>query len=238
MADIEHIIAGTTNGVDSADRINEAFDRLNAAGTAGNLALLDENGTIPPEALPATLFKYQGEWDPATNTPTLSNANPATPGDFYHATGPGVVNFGAGPISFAQDDFAIWRGDTNQWGKMVNSNDVTSVNGKTGNVTLLAVDVGALPLSGAFGYGQAWVDVTGSRSINTAYLNDTGRPIMVNIAHSDSVAGRLQVSTDGSTWVDVALGRITGNAQQACAVVPPGHHYRTTGAINHWAELR
>ena len=75
------------------------------------------------------------------------------------------------------------------------------------------------------GWGQTWQSVT--RSPATTYQNTTGRPIMVYSAFSNSSAIQfLQVSTDGSTWVNA------GNSQAANApnqvIVPNGHYYQWT----------
>lgn len=43
----------------------------------------------------------------------------------------------------------------------------------------------------AIGYGQSWVDVTGSRALNTTYTNSTGRPIQVYVnvgSHNNGTA--------------------------------------------------
>jgi len=112
-----------------------------------------------------------------------------------------------------------------------------------------------------FGDGQTWQSVTGSRAFNTSYRNTTGKPIQVSIyAMSDDmdtgfppVSGtiRFQVSTNNSTWVDVAHGFLertgTGSSYKRPynnnVVVPDTHYYRlyTTNAernLYSWSELR
>lgn len=89
------------------------------------------------------------------------------------------------------------------------------------------------------GVGQTWQDVSGSRTDGTSYQNTTGKPIMVSV-NSDQ-DGRLQVSTDNSTWVTV--GRFIDSSNDrttVTAIVPDDHYYRTfDGAgFNMWAELR
>ncbi len=88
------------------------------------------------------------------------------------------------------------------------------------------------------GVGQTWQDLTAFRAGSTSYQNNTGRPIMVSIRTSATLTP-LQVSTNGSVWVDVSNAG-SGQAGAVCAIVPNGHYYRfdgTTGIVS-WAELR
>ena len=94
------------------------------------------------------------------------------------------------------------------------------------------------------GDGQQWYDMKGSRSVGVSYQNTTGRAIMVSVATTISGERYLQVSTNGSSWVNVGtIGSHGGindtNASQA--IVPAGHYYKATGgSLTHgtWAELR
>jgi len=113
----------------------------------------------------------------------------------------------------------------------------------------------------SFGAGQAWQSVTGSRAFNTSYQNTTNSPIEVSIyASADDISSglgpvagslRFQVSTNGSTWVDVAHAFLerTGSASSyvrsyvGSIVVPKNHYYRlytTAGSqsLHSWSELR
>jgi hypothetical protein len=93
------------------------------------------------------------------------------------------------------------------------------------------------------GYGQSWVDVTGSRSPNTSYENTTSRPIQVMITSARAVP--VQVSSNGSTWVNIQnrMGEPNAYRNTAGFIVPVGHYYKISGTTNypvfeHWAELR
>ena len=94
------------------------------------------------------------------------------------------------------------------------------------------------------GVGQSWVQfsVPTARSINVAYRNTTGRPIMVSVAATISGERYLQVSTNNSSWVSIGtLGGHGGinDSGASQAIVPNGHYYRATGGtLNVWAELR
>ncbi len=93
------------------------------------------------------------------------------------------------------------------------------------------------------GYGQSWVDVTGSRSPNTSYENTTSRPIQVMI--TSARGNPLEVSSNGSTWVSVQqrMGEPNIYRNTASPIIPVGHYYKISGTTNypvfeHWAELR
>lgn len=78
-------------------------------GTPGSPAILDESGKIPLANMPASVFTYKGGWNAATNTPTLADGV-GTSGDTYRVTNAGSVDFGAGAISFAVGDKAVYNG--------------------------------------------------------------------------------------------------------------------------------
>ena len=90
----------------------------------------------------------------------------------------------------------------------------------------------------AIGETQSWVDVTGSRSLNTTYQNTTGRPIQVHIKY-DWPNQIMRVSSNGSSWVVLGSG---GGMMSVSVVIPAGHYYRMDGddpsQIYQWVELR
>lgn len=88
-----------------------------------------------PDALIGSV-NYQGNWDPATNTPTL----PATPaastrGHYYIASTTGTFN----GVEYNNGDWIISNGTV--WGKVDNTNKVVSVNDKQGAVVLTLSDI-------------------------------------------------------------------------------------------------
>lgn len=102
-------------------------------GANSGVATLDAGGKIPASQLPNSVMEYQGTWAASTNTPTLANGT-GNVGDVYVASDAGTVDFGAGNITFAAGDFAIYSGSV--WQKSINSNAVASVNSQTGAVVL------------------------------------------------------------------------------------------------------
>lgn len=95
-------------------------------------------------------------------------------------------------------------------------------------------------VAGAGGLGQNWINVTGSRVANVAYLNDTGRGIMVNLTSHASgnytyaglVVNGVEVNYTGG---DQDGG---GATVMASAMVPPGQWYHATTGFSAWFELR
>ena len=93
----------------------------------------------------------------------------------------------------------------------------------------------------AFGVGQTWQDVTGSRSSGTIYLNNTPRPILIKVSSNYTSSSntlylyvnevevqKIRQDADGSVnaWADL--------------IVPSGSSYRivsSNGFLN-WSELR
>lgn len=120
-------------------------------GAANGYASLDGGGKVPVAQLPSSVMTYEGTWAASTNTPTLANGT-GDAGMVYLASDAGSVNFGAGAISFAAGDWAVYSGTI--WQKSINSNAVVSVNGATGVVTVNAIneltgDVTATAASGS-----------------------------------------------------------------------------------------
>lgn len=93
------------------------------------------------------------------------------------------------------------------------------------------------------GIGQAWTDVTGSRTFNTTYTNLTGRPIQLGICTDVSPGGGVAIRIDG-VIVGVNINGTAGDTEElnVYPVVPAGSTYRLDltggGALTNWAELR
>ena len=104
---------------------------------AGNYAHLNENGKIPLEELDDSLLgnlQFQGIWDAKNNNPQLPLV-PSKKGQYW-VVSQGGERFG---LSFETGDWII--ATDNSWQKIDNSDAVTSVNGKLGNVILTSEDI-------------------------------------------------------------------------------------------------
>lgn len=92
------------------------------------------------------------------------------------------------------------------------------------------------------GGAQEWSNVTASRSVNTEYTNETGKPIIVSvIAYANTANVRIAANVG---TVNIANTLIANTTQTIQVLVPSGRTYmiRTTNTsnttINSWAELR
>jgi hypothetical protein len=107
-------------------------------GANNGVATLDGGGKIPVAQLPSAVMTYEGTWNASTNTPALANGS-GDAGMVYLTSVAGTVDFGAGNITFAVGDWAVYNGSI--WQKSTNSNAVVSVNGQTGVVTLSTTNI-------------------------------------------------------------------------------------------------
>ncbi|MGJ1420435.1 hypothetical protein ACR79T_12480 [Sphingobacterium spiritivorum] len=108
-------------------------------GVSNGVATLDGGGKVPANQLPNSVMTVEGPWNAATNIPTLSNGT-GNAGMVYEVTTAGTVNLGDGNITFKVGDWAVYGAD-GKWYKSINSNEVTSVNGKTGSVIIAPGDL-------------------------------------------------------------------------------------------------
>lgn len=105
-------------------------------GAANGIAPLDSGGKVALQYLPSTLLKYMGVWDASTNTPTLLATDTNRKGQVWNVSVAGT-QFG---ITFSLGDWLIYN-DSGVAEKSDNSDDVVSVNGYTGAVTLKTSDI-------------------------------------------------------------------------------------------------
>lgn len=165
-------------------------------GLANGIATLDSGGKVPVSQLPNSVIEYQGTWNAATNTPTLANGT-GTAGFVYITSVAGTTNFGAGPITFAVGDWAIYNGSI--WQKSINSNAVDSVNGFTGAVVLTTTDISE-GSNFYFTNARAQAAITGGAS------SITTTDLTVSKALVSDGLGKVAVSTTSSTELGYVAG--------------------------------
>ncbi len=98
----------------------------------------------------------------------------------------------------------------------------------------------------AVGVGQTWQDVLTSRTVNTIYQNNTGRPISVQILGGSGGGGScwFEVSTNNfSSYVTIGGTKDHDGHSQMGGIIPSSHYYRLriiSGGFSpqKWAELR
>jgi hypothetical protein len=112
---------------------NSTYQVTSEKAQPNGYASLDSNGKVPLVQINDALIgnvNFQGLWNAATNTPTLANPPASgTKGYYYIVSTAGTF---AG-ISFEVGDWII--SDGTAWGKVDNTDAVSSVFGRTGNVT-------------------------------------------------------------------------------------------------------
>lgn len=115
---------------------NSTYEKLANKNTANGYCSLDGGGKVPLSNLPSTLLKYVGVWNASTNNPTLLATDLTKIGNVYNVSVAGT-QFG---ITFSLGDWLIYN-ENGVAEKSDNSDDVVSVNSKTGNVVLSTADI-------------------------------------------------------------------------------------------------
>jgi hypothetical protein len=112
---------------------NSTYQVTSEKGQPNGYASLDSNGKVPLTQINDALIgnvNYQGLWNASTNTPTLANPpSSGTKGYYYIVSTAGMF----ASISFEVGDWIISNGSA--WQKVDNTDAVSSVFGRTGNVT-------------------------------------------------------------------------------------------------------
>lgn len=156
---------------------------------------LDANGKILASELPNSVMEFKGVWNAATNTPTLTNGV-GNAGDVYLCNVAGTVDFGAGPITFAVGDYAVYTGSV--WARS---------SGAVGTVTSVAVsrsgDALAITGSPITTSGTINIGFTGNSS---QYINGAGN--LVNFPTIAPEATRLITEVYNETGATLTKGTI------------------------------
>ncbi|GAA3971252.1 hypothetical protein GCM10022246_24680 [Pedobacter ginsengiterrae] len=181
--------------------LQNRLEKNQANGYAG----LDNDGKLPATLIPDSLMgnlHYRGVYDAATNTPTLPAASAAA-GSYY------IVNIAGnvGGIEYAVGDWIV--SDGSFWSKVDNSDAVTTVFGRNGNVLANAGDyntsqvtenAAALYFTNArvqafsdgrysqLNHSHGWLEITGRPTKLSDFTNDIGPATTVFGRTGDIVA--------------------------------------------------
>jgi hypothetical protein len=209
------ITGGTMSGVTVTGYI-PTTEKAAALG----VATLDAGGTVPLSQIPASIqggVSYQGTWNAATNTPTLSNGV-GTKGYYYVVSVAGSTNLD-GITAWNVGDWAIFNGTV--WQKVDNTDAVTSVNGYTGTVVLTTTDV-------AEGTNQYFTTARARTSVSagTGISYDSGTGVITNSSPSlgGDVVGPASATDNAIARYDSTTGKLLQNS-----VVTVGDTGATTG---------
>ena len=247
-----------TTGV-ATDQMNITIDSTvvqlkSEKGANNGYASLDSNGRVPVAQLPSSVFTYEGNWNAATNTPTLANGS-GDPGQVYRVSVAGT-NLGE---TWAVGDLAIYDGSV--WQKSDSLDAVESVNGQTGVVVLDTDDI--QELGGATNKWDQTVTLTDGTGITTSgtYPNftitnsdlgssqtffktlgvDNGSAVVANTNNDTmsftSTDSSVSISGNGTNTIDITVGasvntniyNINGTLSGARTVSQGGHTLAFTG---------
>ena len=140
---IDGLVKGNGAGAMTAAIAGVDFLTPSLVGAVNGLATLDASGKLTAAQIPDSLLgalNYQGTWNAATNTPTLSSSL-GTKGHYYKVSVDGTTNLN-GHNKWFVGDLVIFNGTT--WDQVDGSPDaVTSVNGQTGAITISPATIGA-----------------------------------------------------------------------------------------------
>ena len=131
----------TFNGKQNA--LGYTAENVANKGAANGYCPLDASTKVPVAYLPSVVMEYQGSWDPAINTPALSDST-GTNGYTYYVntayaptisglTDPSMQNFQIGEL-------VIYSASVGKWQLVTPAAGVSFVNGAQGAVTVNAIN--------------------------------------------------------------------------------------------------
>jgi hypothetical protein len=207
---------GYLSGVTSAVQTQIGARELTAnKGAVSGYCPLDSNAKVATTYLPDSILgalKYQGTWNASTNSPAIPAAGAGNLGHFYVVSVAGVTNID-GIADWEIGDWIVSNGTA--WGKVDNSDKVSSIYGRTGAVTAQSGDYNTsqvtentnLYYTDARARGSLTVTFTGSSGSGT-YNSGTGA---LNIP-TYTLAGLGGQPLDATL---TALAGVTTSADQA-----------------------
>lgn len=161
------------------------------------------------------------------NTGRLLGRTTASAGDAEEITP-------AGGLALSGGNLTVVDASTTVAGK---SELATSAETQTGTDPARVVTAAGLGET-VIGMGQAWQDVTASRSPGVTYTNTTGRPIMLSIRNTFGSTGTPTLTVGGVAMAKIGTSVSSVAFIQMVAIVPIGSTYSCTAGYEAWAELR
>lgn len=201
-----HTVSEITDYTTSTETIADSRITIQKAQQNG-LASLDSSGKVPLTQIKLNDMNYCGSWNALTNTPSLVSSS-GMKGCYYVVSVDGNTNLD-GITDWKQKDWAVFNGSI--WQKIDNTDQVVSVAGKQGAVTLQASDLTDVTSSGSGQIitsqeRQQIIDSTGSLKHKGFWNASTNTPSLSNFVgtfgdcYIVSVAGSTNLS-GSSTWL-------------------------------------
>jgi hypothetical protein len=189
-------------------------------GQPNGYASLDSNGKVPLVQINDALIgnvNFQGLWNAATNTPTLANPPASgTKGHYYIVSTAGTF----ASISFEVGDWII--SDGTAWGKVDNTDAVSSVFGRTGNVTASNGDYNTSQVTE--NTNLYFTNARAIASVLTGYTSGAG-----TISAADTILSAIQKLNGNIGGLTTGVSSVFGRTGAVVAV--NGDYYLGTTAI-------
>lgn len=202
-------------------------------GANSGVATLDSGGKLTSSQIPASVtgaMTYQGTWNATSNSPTLVSST-GTKGFFYKVATAGTTAID-GISQWNIGDSIVFDGST--WDKIDGiSNEVVSVAGKTGAVTLAYTDItGAAPLASPTFTGTPAAP-TPSTGDSSTFLATTAFVKAQNYLTSNQTITLTGDATGSGTGsFAVTVGKSNGVAFGTAAFVATGTSGATIPLLN------
>lgn len=185
--------------LDAIAALQAEIDALIPSQTGNAGKFLTTDGSALSWASVAGGLSYQGTWNASTNSPTLASGT-GTNGYYYVVGTSGSTNLD-GITDWVLGDWLLFNGTT--WQKLDQTNLVTSVAGRTGNVTLTNSDVSGSAASGANSDITSLSGITGAIGTADYVAFDTTYATTLGVG---------QLGWDGNN--NLGLGMYGGNVIQ------------------------
>jgi hypothetical protein len=172
---------------------------LTQRAVANGVATLGIDGRLTTDQIPSSLvgaIVFQGGWNAANNTPTLSNGTGVT-GYQYIVTIGGTQNLGAGNVTYVSGDTVTYGG--NVWNRVEASSPISSVSGN--------LHMQVSPTTGAVVVG---IDATPNSVAGTVVSRDASGNFQANI---------ITASLSGAATSALTAATVTAGVQSAITQV-------------------
>ena len=255
---LAHKNAAATSAANALSYKNAAGTSATAAGDSAAAAALSETnawGSASAAAasaaqaqkyatIVASALIFRGGWSAAGGVFPTPNLDPET-SDYYRITVGGTMTGTQGSITVTAGDFLHWDMDLDKWFKVDAVDAVTSVAGRTGDVTLTKTDVGLANVPNT--------DATNASNITSGTLAAARLPASINAATTGNAATATKLATartingvafDGTANITVADstklpltgGVLTGGLCIGDGTAPANP--TVVGDLEHYLEVR